>query len=77
MRRAQRNDPIYFIAEYEDGSKAYFGIDRAILQNDDQIALAIANQRQRKGILKRGNIVRAYKPCRTGLNFGLGRQKRL
>ena len=47
MRRAQRNDPIYFIAEYEDGSKAYFGIDRAILQNDDQIALAIANQRQR------------------------------
>jgi hypothetical protein len=60
MRRTQRNDPIYFIAEYEDGSKV--GIDRAILQNDDQIALAIANERQRKGTLKRGNIVRAYKP---------------
>jgi hypothetical protein len=62
MRRAQRNGSTYFIAEYEDGSKAYFGIDPAILQNDDQIALAIANERQRKGTLKRGNIIRAYKP---------------
>jgi len=62
MQRTERKDPIYFIAEYEDGSKGYFGIDPAILQNGEEIALIIASERQREGTLKGGKIIRAYKP---------------
>ena len=57
---------IVFIAEYEDGSKERFDIDRFTLGRGDHVARVVAGELQREPIwkerrLKPGNIVRVYR----------------
>jgi hypothetical protein len=60
-KRPEYQEPVPFIAEYEDGSTGSFSVDRTTLRNGDEIALIVAGEKQRAGHLKPGKIVRAYR----------------
>jgi hypothetical protein len=52
---------IVFIAEYEDGSKRHFEIDRTTLRGGDLVATMVARECQDDGRLPLGKIVRVYR----------------
>jgi hypothetical protein len=52
---------IVFIAEYDDGSKQQFQIDRWALKSGEHVAWLVAGERQRDGFLKAGEIIRVYR----------------
>ncbi len=54
-----------FIAEYEDGSKEHFDIDKTTLLSGDHIAVIIALEQQKAGQLKPGKIVRVRRDWET------------
>jgi hypothetical protein len=60
MKQRDRTDPVYFIAEYEDGSRGYFGVARDAVPSGDLAAIALAEEK-REGSLKAGKIVRAHR----------------
>ena len=61
MKQRDRTDPVYFIAEYEDGSRGYFGVTRDTVPSGDLAVIALAEEKQREGSLKAGKIVRAHR----------------
>jgi len=54
-------DDIAFLAEYDDGSKSTFVIDRWTLERGDHVASIIARERQEAAQLKPGKIVLVYR----------------
>ena len=65
--RAKFQEPVSFIAEYEDGSTARFYIDRTTLRDGNHIARIVAGEKQRIGRLKPGNIVSVRRDWRHRL----------
>jgi hypothetical protein len=61
MARRGKNEPILFIAEYEDGTQEFFDVNRWTLRNGDAIAIVIAGEWQRRGRLKAGKIIRVHR----------------
>jgi len=54
-------DDIAFLAEYDDGSRFTFVIDRWTLERGDHVASIIARERQEAAHLKPGKIVLVYR----------------
>lgn len=61
MARRGKNEPILFVAEYEDGTQEFFDVNRWTLRNGDAIAIVIAGEWQRRGRLKAGKIIRVHR----------------
>jgi hypothetical protein len=56
-KRPKFQEPVSFIAEYDDGSTARFYVDRTTLRDGNHIARIVAGEKQRIGRLKPGIIV--------------------
>jgi hypothetical protein len=50
------DNDVRLVAEYDDGLKVHFTIDRCALEQGDHVARIIARDRQRDGSLPRGTI---------------------
>jgi hypothetical protein len=68
MKQRDRTDPVYFIAEYEDGSRGYFGVARDAVPSGDLAAMLLLRKSSERVVSKPGKSCERIEPSVGSLN---------